>query len=141
MKLKNVLFTTILFLLITFMFSNAQVQSVSKWEVFTVTFQSETDQLNPYAEIPDEKQGDLLEVYFRGVLGEAKGKEIKLVGFWSGGNDWKVNFAPPFSGTWEYKSVSTDIRMNNRTGKLEVLNRSALELEENPTYRGFLMVN
>lgn len=141
MKPIHLLISIIYLLLILPDTSNAQIRTIRIWEVFTVSFHAETEMVNPYAEIPAEKQGDLLEVYFKGVSGEAKGKEMMLVGFWNGGNEWRVNFAPPYSGTWEYKSVSTDNSLNNRIGRLDVIPWTEAELAENPSRRGAIHVN
>jgi hypothetical protein len=117
MKPIHLLISVIYLLLILPNTSNAQIRTIRMWEVFTVSFHSEREPVNPYVEIPAVKKGDLLEVHFTGISGEANGKKINLVGFWSGGKEWRVNFAPPFTGTWEYKTVSADKSMNNKTGK------------------------
>jgi hypothetical protein len=44
-----------------------------------------------------------------------------LFGFWDGGQAWKVRFAPPFTGTWTYTSISKDAGLSNVKGKLEVI--------------------
>lgn len=68
-------------------------------------------------------------------------QKLELTGFWVGGNEWRVNFAAPASGTWEYVSVSTEKAMHNKKGKLEVTAWSDEELEANPVRRGFIRVN
>lgn len=116
-------------------------QNIRQWEVFSLSFLSKSKYINPYAEIPATKSGDLLEVHFKGIDGEAKGKEIKLTGFWNGGNEWRVNFAAPFTGIWEYKTVSADKNINGKKGKIEVVNWSDEELKANPTRHGMVQVN
>jgi len=130
------------FLLVFFVFVNqTKSQTIHKWEVFSISFESKNKIANPYAEIPVTKSVDLLEVHFKGIEGEAKGKEIKLTGFWNGANEWRVNFSAPFSGKWEYKSVSAEKTLNGKTGKIEVIDWSSDELNANPTRRGLVQVN
>jgi hypothetical protein len=140
MYIKPVLKVAV-FLLVIFIFTNqTKCQTIHKWEVFSISFESKNTSENPYTEIPATKSGDLLEVHFKGIEGEAKGKEFKMIGFWNGGNEWKVNFAAPFSGSWEYKSVSPDKRMNGKTGNINVINWSPEELKSNSTRNGFIKV-
>ena len=92
--------------LILFLASNLPLlaqQKIKTWEVFELKLSAVNHYSNPYAEIPVSKTG-LLKVIFKGINGAAKGKSIDIFGFWDGGQDWKVRFAPPESGTWEYKA-------------------------------------
>ena len=141
MKPIKLLIIVFFFLLTCSLIADAQIPKICKWEVYTISFHSEKEPVNPYAAIPAVKKGDLLEVHFTGISGEAKDQKIDLVGFWSGGKEWRVNFAPPFTGTWEYKTVTADKSMNNKTGRLDVVAWSETELEENPVRRGVIRVN
>ena len=118
----------------------ASGQTLHKWEVIRIVFQSKNKIANPFAEIPSKKPGDLLEVNFFGIDGEAKGKELTIIGFWNGGNEWRVNFAAPFTGTWEYKSVSPEEALNGKTGKIQIVEWNDGELKLNPTRRGVIKV-
>jgi len=130
-----------LFVFLAAVIFNAKSQQLHKWEVQPIVFTANGQYSNPYAEIPDPKSEDLLRVTFKGVDGEAKDKIIEIVGFWDGGNEWKVNFAAPCTGTWEYASSSDDKGLNGVTGTIEVAEWSDEELEANPVRRGFIRVN
>jgi hypothetical protein len=142
-QMKKMFFTSFFaFVFLSFVFSiQTKSQTIHKWEVFSISFESKNKNTNPYAEIPATNSGDLLEVIFKGIDGEAKGKEIKLIGFWNGGKEWRVNFSAPFSGKWEYKSVSAEKALNGKTGKIDVIDWSSDELNANPTRRGLVQVN
>jgi hypothetical protein len=142
-QMRKMFFTSFFaFVFLSFVFSiQTKSQTIHKWEVFSISFESKNKNANPYAEIPATNSGDLLEVIFKGIDGEAKGKEIKLIGFWNGGKEWRVNFSAPFSGKWEYKSVSAEKTLNGKTGKIDVIDWSSDELNANPTRRGLVQVN
>jgi hypothetical protein len=129
----------LLIFLVSIMF-NAKSQQVHKWEVYPIVFTANEQYSNPYANIPIQKSGDLLKVNFTGIGGNAKGKSIEIVGFWNGGNEWRVNFAAPYAGTWEYISISNDDGLNGVTGEIEVVEWSEEELKSNPTRNGFVRV-
>jgi hypothetical protein len=115
--------------------------TIHRWEVMTITFKSQTDYVNPYYDIPVNGEGDLLKVIFTGKNGEAREKQFSLVAFWNGGQEWKVNFVAPYTGLWEYRSVSSDQDLNGRTGSFEVLEWDEQEKISNPTRRGFIRVD
>ncbi len=129
----------LLFFLVAIMF-NAKSQQVHRWEVYPIVFTANGKYSNPYAEIPIQKSGDLLRVTFTGTDGEAKDKTIEIAGFWNGGNEWKVNFAAPHTGTWKYTSFSTDDGLNGITGEIKVVEWSEKELKSNPVRNGFIRV-
>ncbi|MBW3545987.1 MAG: DUF4038 domain-containing protein [Bacteroidetes bacterium] len=114
--------------------------AVKKWEVFELALTAKNKYQNPYAEIPAVKQEDLVAVTFRGTAGAAKGQSLRIVGFWDGGQRWKVRFAPPAAGTWEYKSSAADAGLNNVEGCLEVEEWQPQAIAENPTRRGLVQV-
>ena len=66
---------------------------------------------------------------------------IWFPGFWDGGHTWKIRFAPPFSGVWDYETESRDKGLNKRKGKLEVADWTPDEKQLNPAHRGFITVN
>jgi hypothetical protein len=141
-KKHFVSFSWKLVVIIFFLLSTTSAQSqrqVKKWEVYEVLLRAKGKYENPYAAIPVEKQ-DLVSVTFTGTRGAAQGKTLTLVGFWDGGQDWKVRFAPPETGTWEYKSISRDKGLNNVKGKIEVSDWQEAEKQENPTYHGLVQV-
>lgn len=120
--------------------SGAKAETIHQWEVFTLSFKTTHNYLNPYAQIPVKKGGDLLHVAFDGITGQAKGKKLVLTGFWAGGSEWRVNFAAPYTGEWRYKSASTDRKLNGKEGKFTVIPWTDAEKKANPTRRGFVKV-
>lgn len=142
MKLKhsNITFPAALLLLLFISIVQASAQMLQTWEVYPLSFHSKKAPGNPYASIPVNGGTDLLKVTFTGVSGEAKGQRLELTGFWYGNNEWRVNFAAPAPGIWEYVSVSDDRAMNKKKGKLEVAAWSPEDLDANPVRRGFIRV-
>jgi hypothetical protein len=142
MKLKHILvkFPAALLLLFCITILHTSAQTLRTWEIHPLSFHTKNAQGNPYAAIPVNGDADLLKVTFTGVSGKAKGQKLELIGFWYGGNEWRVNFAAPAPGTWEYVSVSGDRALNNKKGKLEVTTWSPIDLNANPVRRGFLRV-
>jgi hypothetical protein len=114
---------------------------IHKWEVLTINFRTQTNFTNPYEDIPVISNNDLLNVIFTGISGEATNKQISIAGFWSGGKEWKVNFAAPYSGEWKYKSTSTDKYLNGKSGTFKVIEWSDQDKESNPARRGLVRVN
>ncbi|MGC9354819.1 MAG: DUF4038 domain-containing protein, partial [Mariniphaga sp.] len=129
--------------LLLFLFAiifNAKSQTVQKWEVYPIIFKANGQYSNPYADIPVHKAEDLLKVTFTGIDGEARGKTMEIVGCWDGGNEWKVNFAAPYTGTWKYTSFSNDDGLNDITREIKVVDWSKEDLKSNPTRNGFIRV-
>ncbi len=121
--------------------SFTQIPELKVWEVFELSFVSDNKPDNPYGEVAVDGSRDHLEVFFRGTSGNAYGEEYLIKGFWYEDNIWKVRFAPPLDGTWEYISISPDQGLNGDSGAINVRLNSAAELEENPVRRGFIRVN
>lgn len=113
---------------------------IKKWEIYEIEMTTENSYNNPYVDgLPDN--GDkLVNVTFSGTSGEAKGMNIKVTGFWDGGQKWKVRFAPPASGKWSYSSKSKDPGLNGVTGSFSCTGWLDTEKMENPARRGFVRV-
>lgn len=112
-----------------------------KWEIFEIILTAKKKYNNPYVEVPVNNNDDgLVKVEFKGLTGDAKNKVLTLFGFWYGGQTWKVRFAAPETGTWEYKSISEDRGLNNVKGKFEVVDWEDQEKSSNPTRRGLVQV-
>lgn len=137
MKIQNILCIAILFFVCAF---QGKSQTIRQWEVFPIQFEAKIEMNNPYIQIPVNNEEDLLVVKFRGISGDARGKELEFTGFWNGGNEWLVNFAPPVSGEWEYNSVSDDRGMDGISGKINVTGWNEEELKSNPVRRGLITV-
>jgi hypothetical protein len=140
--LQNRFFTLAIIALITVGADHATAQSdVKNWEVFEITLKAKKPHANPYADIPvDNHEDGLLKAQFKGVSGEARGRSLTLFGFWCGGQMWKVRFAPPATGTWEYTTTSNDKGLNNAKGRINVTDWSDDEKNANPTRRGLVQV-
>jgi hypothetical protein len=115
-------------------------QTIHPWEVYSLSFKQQKIAVNPYAGIPAGKGEDLLRVTFTGTAGEALNREITVVGFWSGGSEWRVNFSAPSTGSWKYTSVSKERSMNGKKGVLEVKPWTGEEKKANPVRHGFIRV-
>jgi hypothetical protein len=132
----------ILLIALSFFFNGlTQANTMHTWEVYSLSFKSARIYSNPYADIPVTKGNDLLTVTFRGTGGKAKNLELKVAGFWRGGSEWRVNFAPPAAGRWAFESVSTDKGLNGKKGSFDVLEWTDSEKVSNPVRNGFIRVN
>lgn len=116
------------------------VERLKTWEVFELSMTAERHTENPYAEIPVAGGDDMVAVTFTGASGPAQGKEIRVIGFWDGGQTWKARFASPEAGAWNYRSSSTDPGLDEVTGKLVVADWRDEEKESNPARRGLIKV-
>jgi hypothetical protein len=136
MKLKSILLIISFFLFI----ESVNSETIHQWEVYTISLKSSGKYTNPYKDIPVTKDGDLVRVTFLGTGGDALNKEIKVAGFWTGGSEWRVNFAPPLSGSWRYTTYSTDKSLNGKKGNFEVVAWNREEKDANPVRNGLIKV-
>jgi Protein of unknown function (DUF4038)/Domain of unknown function (DUF5060)/Putative collagen-binding domain of a collagenase len=136
MKIKILLTAT----LICIMIQAVKADTIHQWEVFSISFTSGKTYNNPYQDIPVSGGDDLLKVTFLGTGGEAMNKKITVVGFWDGGSVWRVNFTPPFTGSWKYSSQSADRKMNGKKGSFEVVAWTGEEKKAVPVRHGFIIV-
>ncbi len=82
------------------------------WEQTEITLTSQHTYTNPYTDV---------EVYadFR----NAAGRTIRRPAFWDGGTTWRVRFAPPAPGLWEWRttcSETSDAGLHAKEGTLSV---------------------
>lgn len=92
------------------------------WQVAELAFTGDTDYANPFAELR-------LQATFR--LGE---HTIVRPGFWDGDRAWKVRFAAPSPGTWQWSTVCSDAAnagLHGRQGTIEIVPYEG----DNPNYR------
>jgi hypothetical protein len=136
MHLKTLFFSLSLSLLYSF---GLQAQ-LHKWEVFELKLKAKRQYQNPYAAIAADTKEGLVQVVFTGTDGEAKGKKLTVLGFWDGGQNWKVRFSAPFTGSWIYQSLSKDPGLTNVKGKLEVVDWAQEALLQNVTRHGLVQV-
>ena len=99
-------------------------KSVPQWEVFESSFSTDKRFDNPFLDVELTvvfKSGDH-HLWIDGFYdGNEKGKEV-----------WRVRFAPPHVGSWEYTTVSNETALNGLTGCFECAE---------PVSRGGLTVN
>jgi hypothetical protein len=116
-------------------------KQLKEWQVFEVALTAKKKYANPYAELPvNNHENGLVKAEFKGISGDAKGKAITVFGFWNGGQTWKVRFAAPESGTWEFRTVSVDKGLNDVKGKVDVMEWSPEDKKANPTRNGLVQV-
>ena len=113
--------------------------TVKKWDVYELKLTAKNKYENPYAAIPVLADG-LVAVTFTGTKGPAQGKTISVYGFWDGGQTWRVRFAPPEAGTWQYRSSSNDKGLNNARGSFEVGEWNENDKAQNEVRRGLVQV-
>lgn len=65
---------------------------------------------------------------------------LLLDAFWCGDRIWKVRFAAPTPGTWEWRSHSDDPSLDGRSGTLDFRPASPAEINRNPNLRGQVRV-
>jgi hypothetical protein len=130
-------------LLLSFsLFSEGISQTAFKtWDVYEITLKSSRVAQNPYTSFIIDGKPALVTARFTGIAGFCSGKTITVSGFWDGNDVWKIRFAPPLSGTWQYETASSDRRMNIKKGRLTVKDWTEEELKANPARRGFVVVN
>jgi hypothetical protein len=121
--------------------SGSSQQPVKAWDIFEVTLKSSTPPKNPYVSFLTSGNDAYVTALFTGSTGECKGQTIKVPGFWDGNDTWKIRFAPPLSGTWNYQTSSADRKMNGKKGQLTVNSWAEEEKKEIPTRRGLIVVN
>jgi hypothetical protein len=63
-------------------------------------------------------------------------RRLELDAFWDGGRTWRVRFAAPTPGEWNYTLTSTDPALHARTGTVRAAAPSAAQLARNPNLRG-----
>lgn len=114
---------------------------IHTWEVFEINLEAGRNYNNAYQEIESAGGNDLVTAEFRGVSGNASGKEITITGFWDGDQTWKVRFAPPESGTWQYQTISDDPGLHGKSGEIEVIHWNRKSLSDVPTRRGLIQVS
>ena len=135
MKLRILLLIACLFCLI-----RVNAETIHQWDVVTISLKSVKIYSNPYQDIPAAKGEDLLKVLFQGTGGKALNKEFMITGFWYGGSEWRINFAPPVTGSWKYTTISKDRSLNGKKGNFDVVEWTDKEKKSNPVRHGFVRV-
>ena len=118
----------------------ADVKTIHQFEVYSVTLNGYEIISNPYNEISILPGTGFVYVKFQGTSGEAINKTFDITGFWNGDSEWKVNFAPPFTGGWKYSTFSADRGLNGKKGSFNVIAWTEEEKNANPARHGFVNV-
>ena len=71
--------------------------AVPVWRRCDIVLHSKTEYENPYADVEIDA-----------VFTHEDGDEIRLYGFWNGGDEWRVRFAPTKVGRWDYTVSCSD---------------------------------
>lgn len=73
---------------------------------------------------------------------QGTGQTFTVDGYWVGGNNWKVRYALPLIGVWNY-AVSSPVNDPGFTqsGSITVDAPSAADISQNPNYRGHIKNN
>lgn len=112
----------------------------NQWEVISISLKANESYSNPYDAVPIDDDSDLLRATFTGTTGDATGQVISIVGFWDGGSWWRLNFAPPATGVWQYVTSSADSGLNGQEGVVSVNGWTNQEIADNPARNGFVTV-
>ena len=93
-------FAFLLFSLTLVSVANAENQTASQWEVTEISLKAAAS-------------GDAdLSATFR----HSTGKELKVPGFFDGGDQFAIRFTPPLPGEWKYTTQSDVNALNGVTG-------------------------
>jgi hypothetical protein len=134
------IFSAVLLVILNSSQAEPQV-SFKPWVVYEISLQSSKLPANPYSSLILKGKPAYLSASFKGIDGLCAGMTMTVPGFWDGSNAWKIRFAPPLSGTWNYETISPDRKMNGKKGQMSVTDWTGEELKANPTRRGFVIVN
>jgi len=87
-----------LFIVLILSQSAARAQSrVPVYSSFELRLTTTQQRDNPY-----------LDINVAGIFTSPGGQEMRLAGFWDGGQTWRVRFAPTERGVWNYRTESND---------------------------------
>ena len=73
-------------------------QNVAQWDKLELSFTSEQTYDNPLYDVEE----------FYALFTSPTGRELRINGFWNGGTDWQIRFAPDETGQWSYTTVCSD---------------------------------
>ncbi len=108
----------------------APAAPVHVWQRWEAALTSTKPYTNPYADVD-------LQVAFTGP----KGRTLRSLGFWDGGQTFKLRCAFPQAGRWSWRTTCSDAGndgLHNQTGSVEVGPYAG----DNPLYRhGFLKIS
>ena len=68
------------------------------------------------------------------------GRELEIDAYWAGGTTWRVRFAPPLTGRWNWTTESDDPGLDGHRGSLDAVEPGTADIEANQNRRGHLRV-
>ena len=121
--MSNILKLCILAVILLLSNHLVQAQSViPQWAKLELDFGSEQPYDNPLYDVEE----------FYATFTSPTGRELRVNGFWDGGTDWKVRFAPDEPGEWSYTTVCSEednTGLHNQSGTFRCMpNDNALAL-------------
>lgn len=84
--------------------------TIPQWQRGDIVLTSEKQYENPYTDVDVDA-----------TFVHESGEEIHLYGFWNGGDEWRIRFAPTKTGVWTYAVTCSDpenTSLNGVTGTL-----------------------
>ena len=114
---------------------NGPTLQTQTWRAVEFTLHSTVSYADPYRDVD-------ISATFRGPGGQ----QLTMPGFWDGGDTWRVRFAPPAPGRWQYTTTSTDatntgldgqhgtILASSYTGNLAIYQHGFLRTSANNRY-------
>ncbi|MBO5077196.1 MAG: DUF5060 domain-containing protein, partial [Clostridia bacterium] len=109
---------------------SAYAESVEVWKRIDIVLKSAKKYKNPYKDVDIDAE-----------FVHEDGTKIHLYGFWYGGDEWRVRFAPTKTGVWTYTVTATDTDnsgLHNVTGTLTaVANTGSTDIDKH----GFVKIS
>lgn len=82
--------------------------SIERFEVVDISFKLKKDEKSPF------------KTTFGAVMTSPSGKELKIPGFFNGGNQWLLRFSANEMGIWKYVTYSELIELNGKAGTIKI---------------------
>lgn len=106
------------------------MKNVQLWKRVDIVLTSDREYANPYSDVTLDT-----------VFTHEDGTKIVLYGFWNGGNEFRVRFAPTKTGVWSYEITCSDTENTGLHGQkgtlLAVENTGCTELDKH----GFVRIS
>ena len=72
-----------------------QSETIETWKPCEITFEPTESYANPYGDVA-----------LSATFEHKSGERYEIPGFWNGDDEWKIRFAPPREGKWDWQSTS-----------------------------------
>ncbi|MBO7406042.1 MAG: DUF4038 domain-containing protein [Clostridia bacterium] len=117
-------------MMLTLPAAGSAAESVEVWKRIDIVLKSAKKYKNPYKDVDIDAE-----------FVHEDGTKIHLYGFWYGGDEWRVRFAPTKTGVWTYTVTATDTDnsgLHNVTGTLTaVANTGSTDIDKH----GFVKIS